>query len=106
MSRLEGTRGRLGPLPGGPRLLHPIPILAPMRTCYDCHEGRDHCHETLVEHGEGWLECPDAACDADRLRHAWVVPCPQLAPPCGCGDSRETAGGRAPGAEKAVALAA
>ena len=99
-SRLEGTGQNRGPFPALPAagrcLLHPILILAlmsAMGTCWDCDEGRDHCHETLVEHRAGWLECPDPACDADRLGHAWLVPCRELAPSCPCLPDREEASG-------------
>jgi len=98
-SRLEGRGLDRGPFPalpaGGPCLSHPILILAPMsamRTCWDCDEGRDHCHETLVEHRAGHLECPDPACDADRLRHAWLAPCRVLSPSCPCLPDRDGAG--------------
>jgi hypothetical protein len=75
--------------------------MSAMGTCWDCDEGRDHCHETLVEHRAGWLECPDPACDADRLGHAWLAPCRELSP-CRCLPDREEAGPMPEGAALAA----
>jgi len=61
--------------------------------CPDCGGGLDHCHETLIEHDTGWLECPDPGCAADPLRHAWAVPCRELTGEHGCPDCREEAVG-------------
>ena len=47
-----------------------------MSPCADCGMDVDHCHGTLVIHGDGAVDCTDAACEsADRLRHALIIDC-------------------------------
>lgn len=59
--------------------------VADRRRCPDCTAGHDHCHETLLVHGDGTLECLGAGpCDRTEEGHPLVVDCRQLAPPCGC----------------------
>jgi len=42
-----------------------------------------HCHETLVLHADGTLECEgEAVCGADELQHDLWVACGELG--CGC----------------------
>lgn len=47
-----------------------------MSTCVNCRTDVDHCHGTLVAHGDGTLDCTDAACAAtDPMRHALIIDC-------------------------------
>jgi hypothetical protein len=47
-----------------------------MNTCAACSADVDHCHGTLVAHGDGTVDCTDATCaGADPLRHALIVDC-------------------------------
>ncbi len=51
--------------------------------CRPCHTGLAHCHDTLVVHADGTLECESwARCLADELMHDLWVPCTTLS--CGC----------------------
>lgn len=63
--------------------------------CGDCDAGHDHCHGTLVVHLEGWTEClaSPPPCDAVTERHALVVDCGDLRPPCGCAGEIAASGG-------------
>jgi hypothetical protein len=48
-----------------------------------CATGLVHCHETLVLHADGTLECDgEAFCAAESLQHELWVACDQLG--CGC----------------------
>ena len=54
-----------------------------MSRCPDCGLDLDHCHGTLVVHGDRTLECTNAACELpDLLRHTFVIDC--LAVSGGC----------------------
>ena len=47
-----------------------------MSSCPECGSDLDHCHGTLVAHGDGSRDCTDAACGLpDPLRHALIVDC-------------------------------
>jgi hypothetical protein len=47
-----------------------------MSTCTGCESGLDHCHGTLLVHGDGARDCTDGECALDDpLRHALVVDC-------------------------------
>ncbi|WP_182345626.1 hypothetical protein [Tomitella gaofuii] len=57
------------------------------KACPLCAADLDHCHGTLIVHHDLVMECTDAGCTAlDRVRHALVVECGEIVPPCGCGD--------------------
>jgi hypothetical protein len=54
-----------------------------MSRCPDCGLDLDHCHGTLVIHGDRTTECTNPACELpDLLRHAFVIDC--LAVSGGC----------------------
>jgi hypothetical protein len=60
-----------------------------MSTCAGCQTGLDHCHGTLVVHGDGTRDCTDADCALDDpLRHALIVDCFNVVG--GCCAARET----------------
>jgi hypothetical protein len=47
-----------------------------MSRCQDCGADLDHCHGTLVVHGDGTSDCTDAACGgADPMRHSLIIDC-------------------------------
>lgn len=47
-----------------------------MNRCVDCGADVDHCHGTLVAHGDGMVDCTDTTCTvADPLRHALIIDC-------------------------------
>ena len=47
-----------------------------MTECADCAADFDHCHGTLVTHGDGTVECTDQACVLlDPLRHPLIIDC-------------------------------
>ncbi len=47
-----------------------------MNGCADCAADVDHCHGTLVAHGDGTADCTDVACaNADPLRHVLTADC-------------------------------
>ncbi|WP_199430928.1 hypothetical protein [Qaidamihabitans albus] len=54
-------------------------------TCASCETGLDHCHGTLVWHGDGAAECTDHGCAGlDSMRHALVIDCEAVDGGCGC----------------------
>jgi hypothetical protein len=58
--------------------------------CTECHEGLHHCHDVLVVHADGQVECDDAErCGGRRAAHGWVVSCAEVG--CGCPDERDGA---------------
>jgi hypothetical protein len=53
--------------------------------CSPCASGLDHCHGTLVVHGDGLAECTDGQCtDHDGTRHGLAIDCDQVIGGCGC----------------------
>lgn len=59
-----------------------------MSRCPDCGPQVDHCHGTLVVHGDRTSECTNPACELpDLLRHAFVIDC--MAVSGGCCDGAE-----------------
>lgn len=56
----------------------------------DCGNGLGHCHEVLVLHADGTIDCDGLdRCGGDALLHDWTIACVELA--CGCaGDERDT----------------
>jgi hypothetical protein len=61
-----------------------------MNPCADCGADVDHCHGTLVVHGDGTTDCTDATCaGADPLRHALIVDCEAVLGGGCCGDEPE-----------------
>lgn len=54
--------------------------------CRDCSDDTDHCHDTLVVHTDGYIECTADGCVAVLARHVFVVPCGDLGPNCACGE--------------------
>ena len=60
-----------------------------MSRCPDCGLNLDHCHGTLVVHGDRTAECTNPTCELpDLLRHAFVIDC--LAVSGGCCASGES----------------
>ena len=58
-----------------------------MSRCPDCGLDLDHCHGTLVVHGDRTFECTNAACELpDLLRHAFVIDCVAVSGGCCAGD--------------------
>jgi hypothetical protein len=58
-----------------------------MKGCADCAGDVDHCHGTLVAHGDGTVDCTDAACAAtEPLRHALIIDCAAVLGGC-CDES-------------------
>ena len=56
-----------------------------MGMCWDCGSDLDHCHGTLVIHGDGTVECTDGACIVlDPARHTLIIPCGRIAGGCAC----------------------
>lgn len=54
------------------------------RDCPDCATLLSHCHDTLVEHADGSLECLGGPRCEERVdRHDLVVSCDELRR-CGC----------------------
>ncbi|GDY30663.1 hypothetical protein [Gandjariella thermophila] len=55
--------------------------------CSTCTTGLNHCHGTLIVHGDGLAECTDGQCaDLDRARHALTIGCDEVAGGCGCAE--------------------
>ncbi|KAA0024508.1 hypothetical protein [Antrihabitans cavernicola] len=55
--------------------------------CSSCDTATDHCHGTLIVHTGNIAECTEDGCvELDRLRHAFVVDCFDLAGGCSCLD--------------------
>ena len=52
--------------------------------CLDCLEELEHCHELLVLHSDGSLECGDNLCAADPDVHEWTITCADLSSACIC----------------------
>jgi hypothetical protein len=53
--------------------------------CVKCANGLDHCHDTLVIHLDGRVECTDGDCtDLDEVRHLLVVDCSSVLGGCEC----------------------
>jgi hypothetical protein len=53
-----------------------------MNECRRCAATLLHCHDTLVRHDDGSVECCDVTCTGDVELHDFVVTCDELA--CGC----------------------
>ncbi len=52
--------------------------------CPDCRTALSHCHDTLVVHADGSVECTGGVnCEARVDRHGLVITCEELAR-CGC----------------------
>jgi hypothetical protein len=42
--------------------------------CRDCAEGLDHCHDVLLVHPDGSVECSSGpGCAGGAATHEWVV---------------------------------
>ncbi len=56
--------------------------------CADCVSDVDHCHDCLLRHADGSLECTGVNCvDLASVRHALSIDCAQLQGDCGCVDA-------------------
>ncbi len=54
-----------------------------MSSCLECRQHVDHCHGTLVVHGDRTLECTDAGCELpDLLRHVYIIDCASVQGGC------------------------
>jgi hypothetical protein len=63
-----------------------------MSECVDCAADFDHCHGTLVAHGDGTLDCTDDGCSlADPIRHSLIIECATVIGGC-CADDAERGG--------------
>jgi hypothetical protein len=56
----------------------------PSTQCADCVGELEHCHETSIEHADGFTECLDPACNLHHGLHTWQVSCAVFDPPCAC----------------------
>ena len=56
---------------------------ATLKTCRECADESDHCHDTLVVHETGYVECTEAGCHALLLRHSLILSCVEMG--CRCG---------------------
>ena len=54
---------------------------------------REHCHDTLIRHVSGHIECADPGCRTGRMAHVLVVACTELEPGC-CEEHGERRSGR------------
>jgi hypothetical protein len=52
--------------------------------CADCVSGLEHCHESSIEHADGFTECLDSSCRLDHGLHTWQLSCSVFDPPCAC----------------------
>ena len=73
-------------LRGMERLITDTPAHAAAGTdgCLDCHAGFEHCHESSIEHADGFTECLDSTCTLDHGLHVWQLSCTVFDPPCAC----------------------
>lgn len=55
--------------------------------CVDCGDEVEHCHETLVIHADGVVECLGDDCVGEMDVHVLVLGCDELEPPCRCASS-------------------
>jgi hypothetical protein len=50
-------------------------------TCSDCDNGLHHCHDLLIRHADGTVECAgDGECLALIEVHTWVLSCGDVLP--------------------------
>ncbi|HUS61527.1 MAG TPA: hypothetical protein VMY34_04970 [Acidimicrobiales bacterium] len=61
-----------------------ISALAPATTSACCARDQEHCHDTLVLHLDGTVECSGSDCVVITEVHDHVVVCSEVSPPCGC----------------------
>ncbi|MFN7135314.1 MAG: hypothetical protein ACK4N5_24785 [Myxococcales bacterium] len=64
----------------------PVPRSATRRRHARCGEcgALEHCHDTLIEHADGTVECTSGpGCAAEHATHERVLQCDEL-DPCGC----------------------
>lgn len=53
-------------------------------TCTSCAREQEHCHDTLVVHVDGTIECSGGDCTVVVEVHEHLIPCAEVSPPCGC----------------------
>jgi hypothetical protein len=59
--------------------------------CAGCTGRLDHCHGTLVRHGDGSADCTEPGCvDLDGARHPLATGCDALLGGCACVDVEVT----------------
>ena len=50
-------------------------------TCSDCDTDLDHCHDLLIRHADGTIECTaEGDCTMRIEVHTWVLPCVAVFP--------------------------
>ena len=50
-------------------------------TCSDCDNGLDHCHDLLIRHADGTIECTaDGECTVRVEVHTWILTCADVFP--------------------------
>ena len=50
-------------------------------TCSDCDNGLDHCHDLLIRHADGTIECTAGGECTMRVEvHTWVLTCADVFP--------------------------
>lgn len=53
--------------------------------CLSCLADLDHCHGTLIQHEDTFVECTDSGCtDFDVARHRLTVSCEEIDGACVC----------------------
>jgi hypothetical protein len=65
-------------------MARPTTASADSTRCADCANGLDHCHESSIEHADGFTECLDPTCTLDHCLHTWQLSCSVFDPPCAC----------------------
>jgi hypothetical protein len=65
-------------------MARPTTTTAEPPRCADCADGLDHCHESSIEHADGFTECLDSTCTLDHGLHTWQLSCSVFDPPCAC----------------------
>lgn len=52
--------------------------------CTLCHADLDHCHDVLVLHLDGSVECSDRSCEGQFESHEWATSCADMRWACDC----------------------
>jgi hypothetical protein len=57
--------------------------------CRPCDQDWEHCHDTLIVHVDGRIECAEPSCRHGRFAHVFVVACTEITRGC-CVDDEAT----------------
>ena len=58
-------------------------------SCTTCAREQEHCHDTLIVHVDGTMECSGGTCEIFVEVHEHLVPCDDVLPPCDCAGQRD-----------------